>query len=65
MKVTVSFDAQAQRAPCTVKLNNYTSLTPRSAIAARDIAAGKGANATVSDGGTAYRVTKNRARKIR
>ena len=61
MKVTVSTRDQT----AVVNLNNHTKLTPTSARAARDIAFGVGAHATVKAGYTCYRVTKSGARKIR
>lgn len=54
-----------------VRLSHYERLTPAAAIAAREIAAGVAANATVTDPatGVAYRVTgmgaKARARRIK
>jgi hypothetical protein len=64
LRVIVSFDRSADRADQKVILHNYTKLTPRAAIAARDIAAGVAANARVSDGQVAYHVVKSRARKV-
>lgn len=61
MKVTVSTRNQT----VIVNLNNHTKLNPTSAKAARDIAFGVGAHATVKAGYTAYRVTRSGARKIR
>lgn len=49
----------------TVRLNNHENLTPTSAKAARDIAFGISANATVTDGHTTYRVTRSGVRKIK
>jgi hypothetical protein len=49
-----------------VRLNNATnndSLTASMAKAARDIAFGVGANATVSDGESSFRVTRSGVRK--
>jgi hypothetical protein len=63
LEVTVSFDPAANRRDQLVRLNNHNKLTPKSAVAARNIAAGIGANAWVTDGTTTYRVVKNRARK--
>ena len=47
-----------------VKLNGYDRLTPRAAVAARNIAHGLGAHVTMSDGEAIYRVTRSGARKI-
>lgn len=63
LTLTVSFDLLANRPPETVQLNSHEKLPPAAAIAARDIAAGIGANATVSDGDTTYRVVGTRARR--
>jgi hypothetical protein len=65
MNVTVQFDPQAKRAPERVTLLGYERLTPTTAIAARDIAAGTGASARVTDGTKTYRVVGDRAWLVR
>lgn len=60
LEVTVT--NQATKQAVTVKINGYDSLTPKSAIAARNVAQGSG-NAAVSDGHTTYYVTKSGAKK--
>jgi hypothetical protein len=65
LKLTVTFDQTANRPDQTVVLHNHEKLDPRAAIAARNVAAGVGANAWVSDGRVTYRVTRSKARKVR
>jgi hypothetical protein len=60
MKVTVT----TATGTCQVRVPSYRTLTPESAKAAREVAAGKFANATVTDGHTTYRVTRSGVRKI-
>lgn len=65
MRVYVTFDPAAVREDSVIELHNHTVLTPRAAIAARDVAAGLGASVHVSDGsGNCYRVVGNRARRV-
>jgi len=64
LTVTVTYDPSANRSPDTVKLNGHSTLTPKAAIAARNVAAGMAANAYVTDGTSTYRVTRNNARKV-
>lgn len=65
LQLTVTFDCSAERADETVILHNHTTLNPRAAVAARDVAAGVGASVYVTDSETTYRVTGDSARKCK
>lgn len=61
LEVTVVNEAIGQTV--IVKMDGYDKLTAAAARAARDMAYGKGAYVTVSDGDTTYRVTRS-TRKV-
>ena len=65
LEVTVTFDPSANRTGGLVKLNHHNHLNPKSAVAARNVAAGLRANAWVTDGTKTYRVVGNRARLVK
>ena len=66
LEVTVSFDPSANRASEIVRLNTSASdLSPQLAVKTRNVAAGLGANAWVSDGRRTYRVVGKRARLLK
>jgi hypothetical protein len=60
LKVTVT--NRVTRNTCTVRLNGFSELTPKAAVAARDHAQGSGP-AEVSRGDVVYRVNGNTAKK--
>jgi hypothetical protein len=69
MKATVSTGKGLNFRAAEVEINNITEMTPRNAIAFRNVAYGVGANATVAGGGKTYRVTgigaKSKARRVK
>lgn len=64
MKVTVRFDASAERSPVVVVLPGRDKLTPLVARLARAIEA-PGANVVVSDGDVSYHVTDSDTRLVK